>query len=338
MSKITKALEPKWLIVVVFFISGIFLGGLGLYIWFGTTSGQGFNKLHPARADYKYINPLLGIEVQNSSSFSGNASLELKMHGFFDNAKKSGKIEDGSIYFRDLESGYWSGVNEDKNFSLGKILKVPLMIAYYKLAEEDPNILKTTIVNNIAQPTETDNLFPSPEPLVYDKSYTVEELMRDMSVHSDDIATELLFDNIDKNALEKVYSDLGIGFKEDKETTDSISLKLYSLFFRVLINSTYLSREYSEKALSLLDQLNDKIGVGEEIPKDLIFVHRYGGRKYVENNINKYQMYDCGIIYYPDHPYILCASVKGQSMNALEEYLKNLGKEVYSEIDFKYKK
>lgn len=338
MSKITKAMEPKWLIVLVFFISGIFLGGLALYVWFGTTLGQGLNKLHPPKTDYKYINPLLGIEVQNANSFPGNNSLELKLHGFFDTAKKSGKIEDGSVYFRDLESGYWSGVNEDKNFSLGKILKVPLLIAYYKLAEEDPSILKTVVTNNISLPVISDNLYPSLEPITYGKTYTIEELLRNMSVHSDDTATELLYDSIDKSALDKVYSDLGIGFKEDKQTTDSISLKLYSLFFRVLINSTYLSREYSEKALTLLDQLNDQIGVGEDMPRDIIFVHRYGGRKYIENNTPKYQIYDCGIVYYPDHPYILCASVKGHSTTQLQEFMRSLGKEVYSEIDFKYKK
>lgn len=339
MSKLSRAIEPKWLIVVVFFLSGVFLGGVGLYIWSGVSlSSPEYFKIHSTFAGYKYINPLLGIEVSNARSFAVNNSLDIKLQGLFDSAKKSGKITDGSIYFRDLESGYWIGVNEDTPFTQGRILKLPLMIVYYKAAEEDPGILQKQIKNTIVDIKHSNNIFPSTDPIVFGQSYTIEELISRMGINSDDAAAELLFNNIDKKQLQQVYSDLGISFDEQKGVAESVTLKLYSLFFRVLVNSTYLNREYSEKALALLDTLTDEIGVGAYIPKELLFVHRYGGRKLVENEKTLYQVYDCGVTYYPEHPYLLCASAKGSSVDAVEEYLKNLGKEVYSEINFKHSK
>lgn len=336
MSRTLKAIEPKWLLVFVFFISGIFLGGVVIYLWSGM-SGNNVYTLRLSQGAFKYISPLLGVESQNNSLVSANKSIELKIQGAVNEVKSSGKAIDASVYFRDLKSGYWTGVNEDAKFSPGRLLKMPLMIAYFKLAESDPKILEKQIVA-VAEPKEPNNISPASDVVVTGETYTVQELLNRMMTKSDDAAADLLFDNIDKNVVNGIFSDLGIDFKEDKNTTSYISLKLNSLFFRVLHNATYLNREYSEKALALLDQPEDNTALGASIPKEISFVNRMGRRQYIEGGKTIYQIYDCGIVYYPEYPYLLCASVKSYNETNAEEFLKNLGIDIYDEVDYKYKK
>lgn len=336
MHKISKSIEPKWLIVAVFFISGVFLGGIGLYVWFGASSTPGY-KIHPPQSGYKYINPLLGVEFQHNSFFSVNKSIELKMSDVIDESKKSGKIDTASIYLRDLESGYWAGINEDAKFSPGKLLKTPLMIAYLKIAEGTPSILENQITNNLKEENNS-NIFLHNESIMRGETYTTKELIDRMIINSDDVAANLLFDNIDTESLSEVFSDLGISFVEDKDTQDYVSLKLYGLFFRVLYNSTYLNREFSEKALALLAKSDTNFGFGASIPKEVSLVQKFGGRKYLDGKNVMYEMYDCGIVYYPEHPYLLCASAKGVSIEGVTEFFKKLSRDVYAEMEYKYKK
>jgi len=335
MSKLLKSVEPKWLIVGVFFVSGIFLGGISLYLWYGLANTASY-KIHPAESGYKFINPLLGVEFEQSGFFAVSKSIELKINGIVDTEKKKGNITDASVYYRDLEPGYWAGVNENASFSPGKLLKVPLMIAYFKIAEGDPSVLEKKITNNLPEITEN-YLFKPEKGIVRGQTYTVQELINLMIAHSDDEAANLLFDDIDKAALNEIFSDLGISFTEDKETSDFISLKLYSLFFRVLHNATYLNREYSEKALELLSSTNGGFGIWASIPKEIPLIQKNSGRKYVIGKNIGYEVYDCGLVYYPDHPYLLCISAKGQSLQNIEDFFKNISKEVYAETEFKYK-
>ncbi len=335
-SKISKAIEPRWILVVIFFLSGIFLGGIGLYLWFGLYRTVGY-KIHSTNPVYKFINPLIAVEFNNSNSFSINKSLELQIRGLVDESQKNQQINTASVYFRDIEPAYWAGVNENAKFSPGNLLKIPIMISYFKLAENDPQILQKKLKNTSTQ-ARKDDPFPSATPLVFGETYSVNELIRRMIVDGDDVAAILLYDNIDNRTLNEVYSDLGIDFVENNTTTsDYISLKLYSLFFRVLYNSTYLNREYSEQALSLLSQTNTNVGISATLPKESPIAQEFDAHAYTENGISGYEMYDCGIIYYPNHPYLLCASVKGKTLKNIEGFLKSLSQRVYSEMDYKYK-
>jgi beta-lactamase class A len=46
-----------------------------------------------------------------------------------------------SIYYRDFKNGPWILINGEETFTPASLLKVPIMIALYKLAETNPAIL-----------------------------------------------------------------------------------------------------------------------------------------------------------------------------------------------------
>ena len=58
------------------------------------------------------------------------------------------KITFASIYYRDLNNGPWLGINDSEYFSPASLIKVPVMMAYFKAAENDASILEKKIINN----------------------------------------------------------------------------------------------------------------------------------------------------------------------------------------------
>ncbi len=328
-------LEPKWLIVVVFFIAGIFLGGLVLFVYLNASSTV-VTKIHPVSVKFNYINPLLAVDYPNQQ-FSQDTSLALQINGLINTAKKNNIVTDVGVYFRDIEPGLWVGINDGVQFSPGKLLKIPIMITYFKLAESNPEIFNEQLTYN-GPDANASQLFPPQNKLKIGQFYTTEDLIERMIINSDDNAANLLFDNVDKDALNEIFSDLGISFREQKETPDFISLRLYSLFFRVLYNSTFLKREFSERALKLLVvSPSTDFGLGINLPKSIDFANRYGIYRLKEGGAQLFEMYDCGIVYYPNHPYLICAAIRGKSIDALQKFMLELSKIVFADIDYKYK-
>ena len=320
MARRNAFLGPQWIIVFTFFLSGIFLGGLGGYLYFAGSLSLGA-KIHPAGGhSYNYINPLLAVDLYTEPGLSYNKALEQKTIGLIAAAKSAGKVTSVSVYFRDIEPGFWFGIDDYRQFSPGKSLKIPIMISYFKLAQSNPDVLKENFV--FTGPVTSRPFFPVREPLVVGQEYSVDELIRRMIVDYSDDAANLLFQNIDNKSLNEVYSDLGINFQEyDQNTPDFITLKQYGLFFRILYNATYLNREYSEKALSILVQAPEDVGLSADIPKELPIANRYGVRS---PNVNEYELYDCSMIYYPQHPYLLCGIFRGNNEPELNNFAKEL--------------
>ncbi len=327
--------EPKWFLVIIFFIAGIFLGGLSLYAYiFNGGEFLGVEKIHPAKGQYKFINPLLAVDSIEKKDFLEDKSLENKIRAVVEAKQKDGSISDAAVYFRDIEPGKWMGINEEARFSPGKLLKIPIMIAYYKMSEEDPSVLDKEIVLK-AEP----GFSQSPgSDLQIGKSYTVNELIKNMIVQDDDDASAVLFDNINLNSLNEVYSDLGINFPEDKINEDYISIKSYSLYFRVLYNATYLNRANSEKALQLLSQENPLTfsqTLGSVLPADIAVAQKYKMRM-MPSHAGVYEGHDCGIVYYPNHPYLLCVMAMSKNSAAVSDLFREVSLTTYQDIDANY--
>lgn len=309
--------------------SGIFLTTTGFFI------GQNFNNTSKTsfiesrhQGEYKYINPLLECDA---ASFSQNVALDhLKKNTIdtIDKLKKTNKISLASVYYRDLNEGPWTGINEKEDFSPASLVKVPLMIAYFKAAETNPDILKQIIP---VDPTYVNEQSIIPiVTLSPDQEYTVDELIARMIIYSDNQAYELLQKNIDNNIIVHTYTDLGIDIT--KAYTDPysnfISVKSYAAFFRVLYNASYLNQQFSEKALNLLSQIKYADGLVKGINNPQIIVsHKFGERTYLETG--EKQLHDCGIVYVPDNPYLVCIMTRGNDFSKLSFSIAEISKTIY---------
>jgi beta-lactamase class A len=115
---------------------------------------------------------------------------------------------------------------------------------------------------------------------------------------------------------------------------NSMSVKDYAAFFRIIYNSSYLERNMSEKALSLLSSVDYKEGLIAGVPSNLVVSHKFGERQAIDKNGGTTnQLHDCGIVYYPGHPYLLCVMTKGEKFEELSKIIAKISDIVYREID-----
>lgn len=317
----------------MFFLAGIFCGGLLLFIWvFNGRPFYGIQKIHIANTNYKFINPLLAVNYNQPVTFSflQNYTLKNQLNSQIAAAAKNGNISTAAFYFQELEGGRWLGINEDFNYSPGIFLKLPLAIAYYKAAETDPNILTNNLIFT-TQPN--DQSIGNQVDLQDGQAYAASDLIRDMLIDDSNSSAIILFDNIDRSYLNEVYSDLGIAYHEDKTTLDFLTVKLSSLFYRILYNSTYLSPKDSEQILSTVSEASLTTALAKSLPNDLTIAHRSRSRslndKQIETNY-------CGIFYYPAHPYILCAMAIGKNANGNDIFLSQASLTVYTDMAARY--
>ncbi|MDD4106850.1 MAG: class A beta-lactamase-related serine hydrolase [Candidatus Shapirobacteria bacterium] len=280
--------------------------------------------------NYKYINPIL----ECNSDISLNSKLtpiKESIESIINQEVSKKNITFASIYYRDLNNGPWFGINEKEYFSPASLIKVPILIAYLKKAETDPSLLqkKLTVSDNPETGNNIQNIKPSVATVVK-QEYTIEKLLEEMIIYSDNNAYNTLAENLTGDEIMKVYQDLDVDISKAFENPNGniITVKNYASFFRILYNGSYLNNEMSEKALKLLNQVEYKDALVAGVPKDIMVSHKFGERKYLDTN--EIQFHDCGIVYFPKKPYLLCVMTKTtQNANKAINFIKEISQVVY---------
>jgi beta-lactamase class A len=326
---------------IIFFIAGFF-GGRYVQL----------NGVIPANPDirgslvrlgnYNFINPLLWCEIIGSREVIPEYEpMKERMRQVVDEQIAQGKVKTASVFLSTLNTGRWFGVNENEQFSPASMLKVTIMMSFFKLQEEIPDIMKKTIVYDGSFDDDTVENVKNDHPLVAGKTYTIEELINNMIIDSGNNARRLLKTYLlarDQQYLNQVYTDLRLG-DPPADGGDYMSPRQYSSIFRVLYNATYLSRSASEKALQILSEASFKDGIVAGVPSGTIVSHKFGERKFVANDGTSIsELHDCGIVYYPQHPYFLCIMTKGDDEKILASVVAKLSNEAYSQVDTYFKK
>ncbi len=207
------------------------------------------------------------------------------------------------------------------------------MIAYLKLAEKDPGLLKKKLVFNSKIDSTTQQVFKPQKTLEPGKAYPVEELIHLMIAYSDNNSWNLLLDNIDSQLLDSVFRGLGVGFSIGPSLEQMVSIKSYGTFLRVLYNSTYLNEEMSEKALEFMSERNFPFGISSSIPSDIVVASKFGEKGTAGPHGPVLQLHDFGIIYYPKRPYMLSVMARGKNYNELASVIHSISQLIFKEFD-----
>jgi len=286
---------------------------------------------------YNFINPLLSCDISENKQFAEYQPLKNKFQTYIEKNIQNGNATDISVYFRGLDSGHWSGVNENDKYSPASLLKVPIMIAYLKDADENPNILNQQIVYHQSTDENASETFKPAQYIKDGQSYMVKNLIEYMIEDSDNNAAQLLQDNVDQNSLTEVYSDLGIPVSSSN-SEDSITPKQYSYIFRILYNATYLSKSMSQYALELLSASDFPQGIKAGLPASVPSSQKFGERTVLDQDpttnaisLSYRELHDCGIVYYPGNPYLLCVMTKGADFSKLSKIISDISALVYQE-------
>ena len=225
-------------------------------------------------------------------------------------------LTDASVYYFDFATLDWFGINTEKQFIPGSLMKIATGIALLKRSETQPEILQKRLVF-----TEADNLHVAQtlthETLQIGATYTVTDLLERMLSHSDNHATFLLNKICGIDALRKTYNDFNVEMPRSADY--KITLHQYVRFFKALFYATYLSQANSSKVLEYLSHSSFKNGMEGKLKDDsgLIMSHKFGERDY--NGI--YELHDVGIVYKNESPYLLGIMAKGKNRPELEMFI-----------------
>jgi len=147
-----------------------------------------------------------------------------------------------------------------------------------------------------------------------------------MIVESDNDAAFLLYGAADERAVRAAYADLGLRFPETDDASDTTTVAEFARFFRFLYNSTYLTEEYSEYALGLLAEARFNGGIVDGTPGSLTIAHKFGERTLSGAVLGApiRELHDCGIVYHPERPYLLCIMTKGHTFDDLANIIRGI--------------
>ncbi len=273
------------------------------------------------------INPLLDVEP--SDDYKELRPFVRKIEKAIDDRVGAGKAETVAVYFRDLNNGPVFGVHDDRKYAPASLLKVPLMFAVFKLAQEDPSVLQRRLpypnVGGASRPA-----IVASTTFKVGETYPVDELVKAMIAQSDNGSAYAIAQMLDPKAIERVYVDLGLPAPDVSDTGDTIRVREFAAFFRILYNASYLDRKMSEKALELLAASEFKDGLVAGVRPGLVVAHKFGERT-LEHGIR--ELNDCGIVYAPETPYILCVMTRGSDFLDLAGVIRDLSALVDHEID-----
>lgn len=285
-------------------------------------SEQNNKEIHTSNS-YSLINPLLSCEFGYLIQGNNIVSNKKLLVDYITQIKKQYHVGEISLYYRQLNNGPTLGINEHDEFAPASLLKVPVMITFYKKAEKDPGLLEKKL--QLIVDDKREETTPPGNALDPIKQYTIEYLIERMIIYSDNEALTTLTHQLNEQDFNQTLTDIGIKAPDDP-LSYTISVKSYASLFRALYNASYLSPEMSEKALLLLTRSEFPEGLRKHIPSDTPIAHKFGLRKDDETSV---KLHDCGIVYVPSDPYLLCVMTSGSEYSSLAASISDLSKKIH---------
>lgn len=299
--------------MAVFFIVLLFLSNGMTFFYFSAKkddsplSGQAGKQdlLNPARGFYNRSDLIINVQP-----------LREYLNGKYENDPRV------SIYFEFLNTGANISISKDAEFFPASLLKLPVAMAAVKKIEKGDWQWRNELV---LMRGDKDELFGTLHKEPIGTALTIEKLVEKMLVESDNTAYRILLRNLEPEELNDVHSHLGL--EQFFSADGKISAKRYSVIFRSLYNSSYLSDDNSRKILSLLSNTSFKEYLGSALPAKVKFSHKIGVSD------EKQVFMDAGLVYVPQRPYILTVMIQTDDKAYAEEVMKDISGRIYAYIE-----
>jgi beta-lactamase class A len=309
---------PRHVLFVVFAISILANCVLAGYLFFSPKRVLPQTKKE-SQAMFQYLAPRIFAENQNDVLINF-IELRTKLQQYVK------PIPDRiGVFFEYLPSGTSIGINEKEEYLVASLLKVPVAMAAYE------SITQGKLNENTVLTLDKSHLDPYFGQLWQEGpgyQLTLKEAIDRMLKQSDNTAARVIFDKLPPGAVEGIFDQLDIP-KVINENQPVVTPKNYASILKSLYLSSILPKEESQKLLTILTQtdFNDRIVAG--IPKGVPVAHKIGFHTYT--NLDQSIYTDCGIVYPPSRPFILCIMVQSSEDHALR-YMKDIARMVYSYV------
>ncbi len=318
---------------------GIFIGAGALGIFAPLQADKTESATDSREGEFKFIRASFepGKKPSGQSARKELKPFRYKVNALIEEKLKKDEAVAISFYFRDLVNGNRFGIGENDRFSPMSLLKLPLMMAYFKWAETNPVVLRRSLTygGETKPEPEQKHIKPLTE-LVPGQHYTVNDLIFRMIAYDDNASYSLLLANLPHSRLDKIYKDLNVEYDPLKvKNEDSMSLSSFAGLYRVLFNASYLNEDMSEKALRYLSKSMFRDGMASGIPPGIEIACKHGERTVAVKGGQEdaYQLHEIGIIYHPNRPFLLGIVARGDDFDRLKKAIRDITRLVYDEVD-----
>jgi len=275
---------------------------------------------------YKFVKPLMFVD--DPCEEDALASTKQEINSLIENYKVNNGVISASVYLKDYDANGWMAVNENEKYEPGSLFKVPVMIAYLKMSEQNPGLLDEELKYDKAFNFDVNVAFKS-RSIQVGKSYKIRELIRYMIQYSDNNATNLLTKYLNNDVFEKIFEDFGIKKPDILVQKFNINCIEFSIFMRSLYNASYLSIDNSEFAAELLSKSEFNEGIKRVLPKDINVISKFG-----ESGTNSnLQLHETAIVYLKNRPYLLTVMTKGKDNKSLLNLISEISKITYANMN-----
>lgn len=281
--------------------------------------------------EFKYISPLIGVNAPNVFELGYYKNTQEKIQNIVDEYEAKGLV-DYAIYYRNLNVNVSFGINEKKLFSPASLLKIPIALAAYKQEESNPGFLNTQVTFTEQMADNAKKRQDSNSKFTVGQKYVLRDVIEEMLVYSDNDARDLVISSLSMTYIYELYRYLQLK-NPDYDTTFKLSVEEYSLFFRMLYSSTFISEKHSEELLNILTKTTFDYGIKQGLPqdKDIVAAHKFGvyNAPTGPTGVALQSLHDCGIVYDANDAYLLCVMTTGPDQNILAQFIADISKAAY---------
>lgn len=344
-------------VYILFLIISLMIGTMSVYFYWlhhhlqekgrGTATEQleesdDQNEVHVSvvrKFGKSLIHPLLFVEIESEKILQ---PLRTKLNQLIEDKTKVGVLLSASVYVKDLNNGVYIAINQDSLYDPASLMKVPLLLIYYKEAESNPGILKKSYVFKRETKNATEETIKD-KSLIEGQNYTVEELLFYMIAYSDNEAFWILYDHIDNskfNAFDKTlqiptHIDRVHFPASDKHYISNVNSVAH--YFNVIYNASYLNNHFSSAAMNLLTKSTYKNGLVKGIDPNVIIAHKFGERTLsylLDGRLENLQteFHEFGIVYLTNRPYLLGVMTRGNHSDQLQAVVGDISRIVYDDL------
>lgn len=245
-----------------------------------------------------------------------------------------------SIYYEDLDSGKWMVINPDTQYQAVSMVKVPILLFAYRIADQHPDIWATPIRYAADRPDiiRNNNHDPS-RSIIPGEPYLLSDILHRMIAYSDNTAKDAVMaflSDTHREELLAVISDLEkitqypLSSPDDSE---HLLIRPYARLFRMLYNASYLSQQSSADALDILKQSDFPHGIRGATAPEIAVASKFGlYKRDPEKSGDLDQLHDCSVVYHPKGPYTLCVFTKAESHAVAKVFIQEIAGLVYASV------
>lgn len=228
-----------------------------------------------------------------------------------------------SFYFEYLPSGTAIRIGDDNELVAASLIKVPLVMNLYRAAELEKINLDQAVT---IQENELDNGYGDLWQKGAGATFTLRRLAQYALEQSDNTATHAIYDHMKGVLSEEDQSLAQLDVDQNLENGQAvINAKSYSFVMKSLYFSAYLTRDHSQEILRYLTKSTEHNRLTKELPSDVKVAHKNGvyNQAWAES--------DCGIVYLPKRPYVICVMV-GLPETQANSFIADVSKTIYDYI------